>query len=134
MFSSRDGIVQKKAGLNWGFANAHVNVEDAYIPLPKSFFVDNPDFFPPHGSIINVTWDDGTEMQCLLEGTQRINGIIYPKQISSYDDKSLIGHYLRTRLNVRPNTLISMEDLDDYGRNYISVSRISDTDYYFDFS
>ena len=134
LYSVRDGIVQQQAGLNWGFANAHVNPEDAYIALPRSFFEEYPDFFPQHGSIINVLWDDGTRMRCLLEGTQRINGLIYPKQISSYDDKSFIGHYLRQRLGVSPNRRIDMTDLDNYGRNYISVSKENDSDYYFEFS
>ena len=51
-----------------------------------------------------------------------------------YDDKSFIGHYLRQRLGVSPNRRIDMTDLDNYGRNYISVSKENDSDYYFDFS
>lgn len=134
LYSVRDGIVQPQAGLNWCFADAHVNTEDAYIALTTTFFRDYPGFFPHHGSIINVTWDDGTIMDCLLEGTQKINGITYPKQISSYDDKSVIGHYLRSRLGVSSTKLITMDDLDRYGRNSISVSRKGANEYYFDFS
>ncbi len=133
LYSVRDGKVQAQAGLNWGLANAHVNSEDAYIALTTAFFRQNSKFFPPHGSIINVIWDDGTRMQCLLEGTQTIGGIVYPKQLSSYSDKSIIGHYLRQRLGVTPTKQIDMHDLDEYGRNNIDVS-FDNNIYYFDFS
>lgn len=134
LYSVRDNKVQAQGGLNWGFANAHVNVEDAYIALTKAFFRENPSFFPPHGSLIEVTWDDGEKMSCLLEGTQEIDGSLYPKQISSYDDKSIIGHYLRKRMGVSPTKHITMQDLDNYGRNHIEVLHQEDYNYYFDFS
>lgn len=134
LYSVRDNEVQAQGGLNWGFADAHVCTEDAYIALTKAFFRDNPNFFPAHGSLINVTWDDAVQMPCLLEGTQEIDGKKYPKQISSYDDKSIIGHYLRRRIGVSPTKHITMQDLDNYGRRYINVSHLNDNNYYFDFS
>ena len=133
LYSVRDGIVPTQSGLNWCFADAHVNTEDAYIALTTAFFRNNPNFFPPQGTIINVEWDDGVKMSCLLEGTQIINETIYPKQISSYNDKSIIGHYLRTRLNVGPEHLITMADLTRYGRNYVEVTNLGNS-YSFDFS
>lgn len=133
LYSVRDGDVPKQSGLNWCFADAHVNSEDAYIALTKAFFTNNPNFFPPQGSVINVSWDDGETMKCLLEGTQEINGMIYPKQLSSYNDKSIIGHYLRKRIGVSATKQIDMQDLTNYGRNYIDVS-FKNGIYYFDFS
>lgn len=133
LYSVRDRMVPGQSGLNWCFANAHVNTEDAYIALTTDFFRQNPNFFPPHGSIIDVVWDDGVRMRCLLEGTQTINGMTYPKQLSSYNDKSIIGHYLRNRLGVGPTHMITMADLARYGRNYVTVTHRG-TSYYFDFS
>lgn len=133
LYSVRDGEVPSQAGLNWGFADAHVNIEDAYIALTTAFFRANPNFFPPHGTVINVEWDDGVQMQCLLEGTQIINGAVYPKQLSSFNDKSVIGHYLRRRLGVSADRQIDMQDLINYGRNDIDVS-FSNGIYYFNFS
>ena len=134
LYSVRDGEVPKQSGLNWGFANAHVKSEDAYIALTTTFFKNYPDFFPLGGNIINVVWDDGTKMYCLLEATQSINGVIYPKQISSYNRKSELGHYIRQRINVGANHIITLEDLNNYGRNYIDVSCIKrHKEYYFDF-
>lgn len=134
LYSVRDGAVPTQSGLNWGFADAHVNVEDAYIALTIHFFRQYPDFFPPHGETINVQWDDGVRMCCLLEGTQQINGDIYPKQISSYDDKSVLGHYLRGRLGVEPTHLITMQDLINYGRDHVTVRSLGNNNYFFDFS
>lgn len=132
LYSVKYGNVQEKGGLNWGFANAHVNTEDAYIALTKSFLDKHPNFFPSHGSIIEVEWDDGKIMKCLLEGTQGPNNDL-PKQISSYDDKSVLGSYLRFRLGVDPDHLITMQDLQCYGRNYIDVEYLGGNRYFFDF-
>lgn len=136
LYSVRDGNVPKQSGLNWCFANAHVKPEDAYIALSTEFFRNNPDFFPPQGSIINVEWDDGIKMHCLLEGkhSKPINGVICPKQIATYNEKSELGHYLRQRLGVTASHVITMNDLNKYGRNYIDVTCITKhRDYYFDF-
>lgn len=136
LYSVRDGDVPKQSGLNWCFANAHVKPEDAYIALTTEFFRNNPDFFPPIGSIINVEWDDGTKMHCLLEGkhSKPINGVIRPKQLSTYNEKSELGHYLRQRIAVSASHVITLDDLNNYGRNYIDVTCLfPNRDYYFDF-
>ncbi|WP_176124553.1 hypothetical protein [Clostridium felsineum] len=69
----------------------------------------------------------------MLEGTQKINDIVYPKQISSAMNKSTLGYYLRRRIGVSPTHRIIMSDLTNYGMNYVSVSYIVGTRYYFDF-
>lgn len=134
LYSVRNGEVQAHAGLNWGFADANVNTCDAYIALTVDFFRTNPGFFPPHGNVITIEWDDGEIMEGLLEGTQQINEETFPKQISSNGDKSVLGDYLRRRLNVSDEHLITMNDLAAYGKSYIVVSRLSNGNYYFDFS
>ncbi len=134
LYSPRTGNVPEKSGLNWGFADAHVSTADAYIALRQEFFLRYPDFFPEHGSVINVVWDDGAMMTCLLEGTQRINGNVEPKQISTYNDKSELGIYLRDRIGVTYDHLITIQDLLNYGRVDIEVSLLDNGDYFFDFS
>ena len=134
LYSVKDGCVPTKSGLNWGFSNGHVSTEDAYIALTVNFFRHNQGFFPSQGNTITTKWDDGQIIECLLEGTQEINGVIFPKQISSFNDKSILGSYLRRRLNVSSMHIITMDDLDSYGRNYISVSNLGNNRYYFDFS
>ena len=130
----REPYVHIKSGANWGFANAHVCQDDAYIALRKDFLRNNPGFFPSHGCCIDVVWDDGTVMCCLLEGTQDVDGVVAPKQISTFNDKSILGVYLRDRLNVESNHVITYQDLQKYGRDDIEVCRLEDGRYYFDFS
>jgi len=130
----RERYVHTKSGLNWCFADAHVSPNDAYLVLRKDFLRNNPDLFPPHGSLINVIWDDGREMVCLLEGTQDLDGSRAPKQISTYNDKSILGSYLRERLNVSSNHIITYQDLQLYGRDHIEITLLDDGRYFFDFS
>lgn len=135
--SPRRPRLPSRSGLNWGNANAHVNPEDAYIPIRHGDIADHPAIFPTVNqglAIINVIWDDGTTMTCSFEGTQDFNGVIYPKQISSYDDKSVLGHYLRLRIGVSATAIITDADLDRYGRNHIDITRNDDGTFLFDFS
>ena len=90
----KDKIVHVKSGLNWGVAKAHVRMNDAYLPLRKDFLRANRELFLAQGEQIDVIWDD-VEMVCLLEGTQDLDGKRVPKQLSIYNDKSVLGAYLR---------------------------------------
>ena len=131
------GQVHDQAGLNWGYSSGHVCLEDAYIPLKTETLKNNIGFFPPlsANNTINVTWDDGIKMVCLLEGRQTtpINNNYYAKQISSFGDKSILGTYLRTRLGIF-NRKITLNDLSNYGRTDITVTKLSNRNYLFDFS
>lgn len=135
--SPRQSVLPSQSGLNWGNANAHVNTGDAYIPIRKGDISKHPAIFPVVNqgqAIINVTWDDGTEMTCLFEGTQDINGVIYPKQISSYNDKSILGHYLRKRIGVSVTAIVTDAELARYGRTHIDITKNDDGTFFFDFS
>lgn len=127
-------FVNEKSGINWCFASAHVSEGDAYIALRRAFLRNNLDFFPPHGNTIDVVWDDGIEMQLLLEGTQKFDDQIYPKQLSTNNDKSALGIYLRHRINVSLDHVVTYRDLENYGRDHIEVTKRPDGIYYFDFS
>jgi len=130
LYSRRENEVQRQAGLNWGFSNGNVCTADAYLALNKDFLRQNPGFFPGHGNTINILWDDGTEMICLLEGTQEIDGLEYPKQISTFNDKSALGIYLRRRLGVANTHLITRNDLRNYGREDIDIEYDARNDIY----
>lgn len=134
LYSVKYGCVQEQAGLNWCFSDGHVSTEDAYIAITVGFIRTNPSFFPQQGEEIVTRWDDGTVITCLLEGTQTINGQVYPKQISSSGNKSILGSYIRGRLGVSRTHRITMQDLNDYGRDYVTVTRAQNGIYEFDFS
>ena len=84
--------------------------------------------------IVNVTWDDGVTMVCSFEGTQDVNGVVYPKQISSYNDKSILGHYLRKRIGVAASVIVTEVELNSYGRTHIDITKNADGSFVFDFS
>lgn len=148
----RTGEVQKAAGLNWGQSiKAHVNPNDAYIPIRTKYIKEHPLLYPPkqvslkiddnrgravhrHNDAVEVLWDDGVTMECLFEGSQPVNGEKYPKQISSFPVKAEMGEYLRTRLGVPSGQPVRKHHLDSYGRTDISVTLIGEGIYKFDFS
>ena len=130
--------------INWGHSpNGHVNKRDSYISVRKKDIRNYPKLFPPKegnaglgyadNEPIEVIWDDGSSMVCLLEGSQTINGMRYPNKISSYGSKKIIGDYIRKRMNILPGTFVSESDFHAYGRNNIEISLISDNVYYFNF-
>jgi hypothetical protein len=146
----RSGNVPQASGINWGHGNGHVTPNDAYIAVRKDYIRSHPFLFPPkqvaprnnlnqgriqrHNDIIEIIWDDGTIMEGLLEGNQNENGLNYPKQISSFPNKNIMGTYLRQRLNLNPGTMVTYQDLQTYGRFDISVSLQGAGVYNFDFS
>lgn len=159
--STNPGDVHAGAGLNWGFSNGMPKPNDAYIKIPKEQIYNNPLMFPPKSNDsndpIDVIWDDGTEMQMLLEGNQEVEGVDYPKQISTYKSKKELGLYLRKRIgdvigkdliipeeltkdefvpkaNYYKDKFITKEMLEAYGRTSINIKLIGDRTYYFDFS
>lgn len=153
-FLDKKGFVPKKSGLNWGCSPAHVSKGDAYIRITMEYIRMFPNLFPPKkyvDGIINenstgrknrendeveLIWDDGTIMVGLLEGKMynKQDGMLYPKQISTSPQKSILGKYLRDRLNVSLDHLITKTDLKRYGRDHIDISLIGEGIYYMDFS
>lgn len=147
----KDGEVQNAAGLNWGQnPNNHTRPNDAYIKIRTEDIRNFPDLFPPkqmnplnddnrgriqrHNDAIEIIWDDGISMEGLLEGSQPIDGLIYPKQISSFPIKSQLGEYIRTRINVPLGQPVRKFHLERYGRTDIEITKIGDGVFKFDFS
>ena len=153
-FLNKRGLVPKKSGLNWGCSRGHVSPGDAYIRISMDCIRNFPNMFPPKKYVdgvlndnstgrknrendeIELIWDDGTTMVGLLEGqiNNKKDGMIYPKQLSSSPRKSDLGVYLRRRLGVDLNHVITKADLKKYGRTHIDISLISEGVYYMDFS
>lgn len=145
----KNGEVQNSAGLNWGQnPNNHTRPNDAYIPIRTDYIRECPDLFPPkklipqdsengrshrHNDCVEIIWDDGTTMKGLLEGSQPLNGIKYPKQISSFPIKSEMGEYFRKRLKVPLGEPVRAFHLKQYGRTDVKISLLEEGVYFFDF-
>lgn len=150
LYDEKTNQTQQGSVLNWGFQNGHgsSNKNDAYIPIHTGHIYNYPSLFPPkqtrptivtnnkkrHNDPIEVIWDDGYKMECLMEGTQTINGVVYPNKISSFSKKSELGKYLRQRLHVPLGQKVDIADLNNYGRKSIGVSLLAPGVYFFDFS
>lgn len=143
--------IQNAAWLNWWQnPNNHTNLDDAYIPIRIADIKRFPNLFPPkqesplefdwqwrrqrNNDYVDIIWDDWTSMKWLLEWSQTIDGIVYPKQVSSFPIKSELWIYMRNRLWVPLWRAVSKEDLLRYWRTDVEVSLISEWVYYFDFS
>ena len=87
-----------------------------------------------HYSLIDIIWDDDVSMAGLFFGNQTIDGIMYPKQVSSFPHASEMGKYLRKRLHVPDGQPVRKHHLDRYGRSTIGISLLSEGVYRFDFS
>jgi len=150
-----NGQTHNASGLNWGYmANGlpslRRGIDDACIPISIEYIRDHPDLFPPKlterelldvrgrrqrsNEAIELIWDDGITMEGLLEGTNTVDGIAYPKQISSFPAKNEMGEYLRHRLGVPLGQPVHRHHLDRYGRTSISVSLLGNGIYSCDFS
>lgn len=143
--------VQKTHGLNWGQGiGNHTNKDDACLVIRTSHIRDYPNLFPPkqakpkndiqegkahrNNDPIEIIWDDGTIMPALLEGSQPVDKVNYPKQISSFPKKSSLGKYIRKRLGLKDGTPIRKHHLLQYGRTNIELSLMGEGIYSIDFS
>lgn len=148
---ANNGEVQNAAGLNWGQnPRNHTTPNDAYIAIRTRHIRDFPNLFQPkqmnpletdnrgrmqrHNDSVEIIWDDGLTMEGLLEGSQPIDDIIYPKQISSFPSKAQLGEYIRTRIGVPLGQPVRRHHLERYGRTDIRISLLGDGVYKFDFS
>lgn len=148
---ANNGEVQNAAGLNWGQnPRNHTTPNDAYVAIRTRYIRDFPNLFQPkqinpmnidnrgrmqrHNDSVEIIWDDGLTMEGLLEGSQPIDGITYPKQISSFPSKAQLGEYIRTRIGVPLGQPVRRHHLERYGRTDIRISLLGDGVYKFDFS
>ena len=152
LFDPRSNSLRERSTINWGMApTSHVNQDDAYIPIRKEVIKNHPELFTPRpvfdgvnvrgtlDEVVELIWDDGEFMQVKFEGTQEIedesgNRIRYPKQISSFPNKSIMGRYLRRRIGVETGVVVSTEDLIRYGTHIIKLSKVGEGIYSADFS
>ena len=79
----------------------------------------------PQGSLFDAV---------VFEASQNVDGIKYPKQISSFPVKKGLGEYLRVRLGVPLGQPVRRHHLDAYGRLDVKVTLLGEGVYEFDFS
>lgn len=115
------GEVHAAAGLNWGYSAGTPILGDAYIPITRKNVEESSGILPikskGENHPIEVIWDDGTKMLLLLEGNgARVDDEhFYPKQVSTYKNKSELGNYIRKRVGTKigTNLIYSQYSIDN---------------------
>lgn len=132
------GKIPSGSGINWGHGDSHTHRNDAYIRIPKDVIKFHPGFFNSKAEgekvPLDILWDDGEVMQGLAEGNQEFEGQVYPKQLSSFPEKKIMGSYLRRRMGIASESEVTAADFRNYGRDYIDITFTGPNSYYLDFS
>lgn len=140
---SVNGEVPEKSGLNWGVNSKELNgsvntsIADAELRITAKLIRGYSEIFLEKNKINNpvtLIWDDGMVMDGSFEQNITVDGKVYAKALCSYEDKSLLGTYLRKRLGVNQTKKITKDDLTRYGRDNIEITKRKDGEYFLDFS
>ena len=124
LLDSRSSETHKKSGLNWGHRD-HRNRNEAYLPVPKKIYETG--FFPPIGDRFIVQTDDRKTM--IFVRAQQGG-----KALETPESNSIIGEYMRRRLNLKSGEYVTREHLELYGRTDVTMIRIDEETYFLDFS
>jgi|TARA_B110000967_G_C18861161_1_gene550019 hypothetical protein len=143
------------SGINVGqkkLTGSHVHIDDCYVPLRAAIIDELPELFPNQGINVKVgtgygkkskkltsnaefLFDDGEVIAISFEqkGPPRDNGNIY-KAFRSFKPNSLLGQYLRKRMNIKSGQAFTELDFKKYGRDNIDLTLLAEGQYYADFS
>ncbi|MBG9982129.1 NgoFVII family restriction endonuclease [Aerococcaceae bacterium DSM 111020] len=138
LYSTRDGEVPLKSGLNqWNASGRVRHPDEVYIPIPSWIHTTFPDFFvysktytssksAKDSPIFDVELPNQKKMQCKVA---QQGG----KALMSNPNKEL-GHWiLREVLQVRQGTLVTMDMLHEIGIDSVKLSKRDDDHYVLDF-
>lgn len=123
---ARSGRIHNRSGLNWGQRPGR-EPNQAYIPIPRRVHAENPDFFPKARREFTIITDDGESFVCVIAQDNN-------KAIETSRDNSILGKYFRRRLGVPLGARVTDNDLQRYGRDYVTIYKIDDSTYFLDFS
>ena len=118
-----DGEVQY--GLNWG-QRINRDPNQSYLQLDPEVY--NGDFFPVKGKYFIVVTDDNESI--IFNRAQKEKGCA----LQTPDNNSILGRYIRKRLGVKDGAEIVKDDIDRYGKNFITFTKIDNMHYQMDFS
>ena len=153
-------IVHAVDGLNWGngpHASKGPDMEST-IPIRKFQIENYPSLIPFNGKVgtgsggkitrmqspFEVTWDDGTVMKMVFQQggpeippkSKRLPTDpfrVYPKALTANSGGVELGKYLRKRMGLKSNAVVTYNDLRKYGRDYVVLSLTNAGNYELDF-
>lgn len=121
------GEVGHGSGINWGHRRNGTKRElnQAYISLPAK--IARSGFFPLDKTHFSAITDDHKHLILRVEQEN-------DKAITTPLNNSLLGEYIRNRINVPNGAFVTKDDLLRYGRTDITFIKIDDEQFYMDFS
>lgn len=122
--------VPERSGLNWGQRPGR-NKDQAYLPVNGELRKVN--FFPEKDIHFTVLTDDNTIIQCVRAQPGKKGVTLGAKAIETPHDNSELGRYMRQRLKVPSGELVTVDDLNNYGRSTVDFYKIDDEHFYMDF-
>ena len=112
--------------MNWGQREGR-EPNQAYLQLTPEVY--RSDFFPVKKHYFLVDTDDGVSF-VMNRGQKGEDG----SALETPEDNSLLGKYLRKRLDVPENSKIEKSAIDSYGRSDIDFTKIGNNHYKMNFS
>jgi hypothetical protein len=128
LYSTRDGEVPEKSGLNqWNANGRERQMNEVYIPIPAWIHKVFPDFFPAE----DIPFD------LKLPNKKTINARVCQqgrKALMSNPNTALGEWILRDVLNLKEGELLTYEKLEDIGLDSIILYKLPDGNYKIDFA
>ena len=121
---AQDGKIHLRSGLNWGQRPGR-EPNQAYTPIPMTH--QKNIFFPKMGEVFNVITDDGILFVC-----GRAQGD-YGKAIQTTLNNSEMRIYFRDRIGVPRGVFVTKEDLLNYGRIDLDITKLDESIFYLNF-
>lgn len=112
-------------GLNWG-QRENRDPNQSYLQLEPEVY--NGDFFPVKGKYFIVETDDNETI--IFNRAQKEKGCA----LQTPENNAILGGYIRKRLGIVNGVEIVKDDILNYGRDFITFTKIDDLHYKLDFS
>jgi len=123
-FLAKDGSMPAKSGLNWG-QRENRDPNQAYLSLKLD--ARKKGFLPERGFTFTLLTDDNMSLDCAVQQDGQ-------KGVSTTDNNSILGAYIRKRLGLKSGAFVSAADLKRYGRTDFVLSKINEETFLFDMS
>lgn len=138
LYSTRDGLVPEKSGLNqWNASGRQRHPNEVYIPIPSwihttfsNFFVFSRTYSPGKSAKDSPVFDVELPNQKIMQCKVAQQG---GKALMSNPNKDLGKWILREVLQVKVGTLVTMEMLNEIGIDSVKLSKRDESHYILDF-
>ncbi|MDC1315787.1 NgoFVII family restriction endonuclease [Alphaproteobacteria bacterium] len=123
---SRNSELPARSGLNWGQRPEYNrDPNQAYLSIRSD--ARREGFLPEKSFTFTLLTDDNKTLDCVVAQDGR-------KAIHTTKDNSLLGKYFRDRLGIELGSLVTKDDLIQYGRTDFLLKKLDDETFFLDFS